>query len=208
MTLKRATNPRTGGYHPQNWTHESDTFAVPFFKTSYMVSSCFSAHSCVFSVSRHKLSLLGTTKSPLRLDKPYEFSRTPRSASATEGCQEGPRESRGDRVMSHDNLNCPEASTWHVQLFLSCWSSRTFLSSGLRRSSLSYDLELRVHSVCPLLARHRLAIWRVVVSRPWYAPYFLSLHCSGFNFFLDSLMSHQTLTARQNQLLLQVGQAQ
>ena len=57
-------------------------------------------------------------------------------------------------------------------------------------SSLSLDLELRVHGVCPLLARHRLAIWRVAVSRPWCAPYFLSLHCSGFNFFLDSLMSH------------------
>ena len=75
----------------------------------------------------------GHNQSPLRLDKPREFSRTPRSASATEGCQEGPRESRGDRVMSHDKRNCPEAITWHVQPFLSCWSSRTFLSSGLRR---------------------------------------------------------------------------
>ena len=44
-----------------------------------------------------------------------------------------------------------------------------------------------------------LAIWSVAVSRPWYAPYFLSLHCSRFNFFLDNLMSHQTLTARHNQ---------
>ena len=86
-------------------------------------------------------------------------------------------------------------------------SSRTFLSSGLRRSSLSLDLELRVHGACPLLARLRLAIWCVAVSRPWYEPYFLSLHSTGYNFFLDSLMSHQTLTARHNQLLLQVGQA-
>ena len=51
------------------------------------------------------------------LDKPREFPCTPRSASATEGCQEGPRESRGDRVMSHDKRICPEARTWHVQLF-------------------------------------------------------------------------------------------
>ena len=83
-----------------------------------------------------------------------------------------------------------------------------FLSSGLRRSSLSLDLELRVHGACPLLARHGLAIWRVAVSRPRYAPYFLSLRSTGYNFFLDSLMSHQTLAARHNQLLLQVGQAQ
>ena len=166
-------------------------------------------HSEVSSgVSSTQTLTAGHNQFPLRLDKPCEFSRTPRSASATEGCQEGPRESRGDRVMSHDNRNCPEASTWHVQLFLSCCSSRAFLSSSLRRSSLSYDLELRVHSVCPLLARHRLAIWRVAVSRPWYAPYFLSLHSTGYNFFLDSLMSHQTLAARHNQLLLQVGQAQ
>ena len=135
VTLKRATNPRTGGYHPKNWTHDSDTLAVPS-STSFMVSSCFSAHSCVSSVSRHKLTA-GHNQSPLRLDKPCEFSRTPRSASATEGCQECPRESRGDRVMSHDTLNCPEASTWHIQLFLSCWSSRTLLSSGLRRFSVS-----------------------------------------------------------------------
>ena len=55
------------------------------------------------------------------------------SATATDGCQECLRESRGDRVMSHDKRTCTEVSTWHVQLFLSCWSSRTFLSSGLRR---------------------------------------------------------------------------
>ena len=30
VTLKRATNPRTGGYHPKNWTHDSDTLAVLF----------------------------------------------------------------------------------------------------------------------------------------------------------------------------------
>ena len=43
----------------------------------------------------------------------------PRSALATEGCQEGPRESQGDRVMSHDEHTCPEASTWHAQILLS-----------------------------------------------------------------------------------------
>ena len=32
-----------------------------------------------------------------------------------DGCQECLRESRGDRVMSHDERTCPEASTWHVQ---------------------------------------------------------------------------------------------
>ena len=37
------------------------------------------------------------------------------------------------------------------------------------------------------------------MSRPWYALYFLSLHTTGYNIFLDSLMSHQTLTARHNQ---------
>ena len=36
---------------------------------------------------------------------------TERSASAMDGCQECPRESRGDRVMSHDKRICPEAST-------------------------------------------------------------------------------------------------
>ena len=84
---------------------------------------------------------------------------------------------------------------------------RRILALAPPASSLSHDLELRVHSVCPLLARHRLAIWSVAVSRPWYAPYFLTLHSTGYNFFIDSLMSHQTLTARHNQLLLQVGQA-
>ena len=87
-------------------------------------------------------------------------------------------------------------------------SSRTLSFLGSSPLLLSLDLELRVHGACPLLARHRLAIWRVAVSRPWYAPYFLSLHSTGYNFFLDSLMSHQTLAARHNQLLLQVGQAQ
>ena len=173
-----------------------------------MVSSYIPAHSCVFSVSRHKLSLLGTTNFHSDWTSPVSFLAPHGVHLLRKGCQEGPRESRGDRVMSHDKHNCPEASTWHVQLFLSCGSFRTFLSSGLRRSSLSYDLELRVHSVCPLLARHRLAIRTVAVSRPWYAPYFLSLHSTGYNFLLDSLMSHQTLSARHNQLLLQVGQAQ
>ena len=110
--------------------------------------------------------------------------------------------------MSHDKRNCPEASTWHVQLFFELLVLSHL--SYLRTSPLlllSLDLELRVHGVCPLLARHRLAIWSVAVSPPWYALYFLSLHSTGYNFFLDSLMSHQTLTARHNQLL-QVGQAQ
>ena len=31
VTLKWAMNPRTGGYHPKNWTLDSDTLAVPFF---------------------------------------------------------------------------------------------------------------------------------------------------------------------------------
>ena len=43
----------------------------------------------------------------------------PRSAPAMDGCQECLRESRGDRVMSHDRRTCPEASTWHVQFLLS-----------------------------------------------------------------------------------------
>ena len=73
VTLKRATNPRTGGYHPKNWTLDSDTLAVPFFSTSFMVSSCFSAHSCVFSVSRHKLSLLGTTNLHFDWTSPVSF---------------------------------------------------------------------------------------------------------------------------------------
>ena len=45
---------------------------------------------------------------------------TPRSAPAMDGCQECLRESRGDRVMSHDTCTCPEVSTWHVQI-LSSW---------------------------------------------------------------------------------------
>ena len=44
---------------------------------------------------------------------------TPRSAPAVDGCQEGLRESQGDRVMSHDKRTCSEASTWHVQFLLS-----------------------------------------------------------------------------------------
>ena len=36
--------------------------------------------------------------------------------------------------------------------------------------------------MCPLFARHRLAIWGVAVSRPWYAPCFLSLHSTGSRF--------------------------
>ena len=100
MTLTRATNPRTGGYHPKNWTHDSDTLTVPFFNFVYGILVLFGA--------------------------------------------------------------------------------------ALAASSLFYDLELRVHSACPLLARHRLAIWRVAVSRPWYAPYFLSLHTMEYNIFLDS----------------------
>ena len=38
-----------------------------------------------------------------------------------DGCQERRRESRGDRVMSHDRRTCPEASTWHVQFISSWW---------------------------------------------------------------------------------------
>ena len=132
VTLDRTTNPRTGGYHPENWTHDSDTLAVPFFNIFYGILVLFGAFMCLLCLSTQALTA-GHNQSPLRLDKPPEFSRTPRSASATEGCQEGPRESRGDRVMSHDMRTSPEASTWHVQLFLSCWSSRTFLSSALRR---------------------------------------------------------------------------
>ena len=30
VTLKKATNPRTGGYHTKNWAHVSDTLAVRF----------------------------------------------------------------------------------------------------------------------------------------------------------------------------------
>ena len=44
---------------------------------------------------------------------------TPRSAPATDGCQECLCELWGDRVMSHDERTCPEASTWHVQILLS-----------------------------------------------------------------------------------------
>ena len=136
VTLKRTTNPRTGGYHPKNWTHVSKSrFSrqpqqFPF-NLVYGVHVLFGTFMCLLCLSTQALTA-GHNQSPLRLDKPYEFSRTPRSASATEGCQEDPRESRGDRVMSHDKRTCPEASTWHVQLFLSCWSSRSFLSSGLR----------------------------------------------------------------------------
>ena len=36
-----------------------------------------------------------------------------------DGCQECLRESRGDRVMSHDERTCTDASTWHVQILLS-----------------------------------------------------------------------------------------
>ena len=72
VTLQRATNPRTGGYHPKNWTLDSDTLAVPLL-TSFMVSSCFSASSCVFSVSRHKLSLLGTTNLHFDWTSPVSF---------------------------------------------------------------------------------------------------------------------------------------
>ena len=36
---------------------------------------------------------------------------TPRSTPAVDGCQECLRESRGDRVTSHDKRTCPEAST-------------------------------------------------------------------------------------------------
>ena len=36
------------------------------------------------------------------------------SAIAMDGCQECLRESRGDRVMSHDSART-DASTWHVQ---------------------------------------------------------------------------------------------
>ena len=66
------------GDQPKNWTHDSDTLAVPFFNFVYGILVCLRA--------------------------------------------------------------CPLAP---------------FLSSGLRRSSLSLDLELRVHGACPLLARHR-----------------------------------------------------
>ena len=55
------------------------------------------------------------------------------SATATGGCQECLRESRGDRVMSHDSAPVLKQAPGIVQLFLSCWSSRTFLSSSLRR---------------------------------------------------------------------------
>ena len=41
------------------------------------------------------------------------------SAIAMDGCQECLRESRGDRVMSHDKRTCTDASTWHVQFLLS-----------------------------------------------------------------------------------------
>ena len=41
------------------------------------------------------------------------------SATATDGCQECLRESRGDRVMSHDKRTCTEVSTWLVQFLLS-----------------------------------------------------------------------------------------
>ena len=41
------------------------------------------------------------------------------SAIAMDGCQECLRESRCDRVMSHDKRTGPEASTWHVQFLLS-----------------------------------------------------------------------------------------
>ena len=44
--------------------------------------------------------------------------------------------------------NCPEAITWHVQLFLSCWSSRTFLSSGLRRFFFSVSRPRAVSPRC------------------------------------------------------------
>ena len=41
------------------------------------------------------------------------------SAIAMDGCQECLRESRGDRVMSHDERTCPDVSAWHVQFLLS-----------------------------------------------------------------------------------------
>ena len=61
----------------------------------------------------------------------------PRSALAMDGCQECLRESRGDRVMSHDERTCPEVGTWHVQVLLS-WEGqyvrrvqrRWYLSTG------------------------------------------------------------------------------
>ena len=47
VTLKRATNPRTGGYHPKNWTLDSDTLAVPFFDILYGILVLFGAFMCL-----------------------------------------------------------------------------------------------------------------------------------------------------------------
>ena len=44
VTLYRATNPRTGGYHPELDARLGHPYS-PFFLTSFMVSSCFSAHA-------------------------------------------------------------------------------------------------------------------------------------------------------------------
>ena len=47
VTLKRATNPRTGGCHPKNWTLDSDTLAVPFFNILYGILVLFGAFMCL-----------------------------------------------------------------------------------------------------------------------------------------------------------------
>ena len=47
VTLERATNPRTGGYHPKNWTLDSDTLAVPFFNILYGILVLFGAFMCL-----------------------------------------------------------------------------------------------------------------------------------------------------------------
>ena len=48
VSLCRATNPRTGGYHKKNWTLDSDTLAVPFFfDILYGILVLFGAFMCL-----------------------------------------------------------------------------------------------------------------------------------------------------------------
>ena len=72
MTLYRATNPRTGGYHPKNWTLDSDTLAVPFFDILYGILVLIGAFMCLLCLQTQALTA-GHNQSPLRLDKPREF---------------------------------------------------------------------------------------------------------------------------------------
>ena len=112
-------NRRKGPRHrvpPQELDARHGHPCSPCFNIVNGIHVLFGTFMCLLCFSTQALTA-AHNQFPLRLDKPREFSRTPRSASATEGCQEGPRESRSGRVMSHDKRTCPEASTWRVQFF-------------------------------------------------------------------------------------------